>query len=168
MKKFIYLLAVAAIVAACSGNKGYVVTGTVEGGADGDTVFLQKVDGRNLVKVDSAVITKGTFTFKGVQDTAVNRYVTYRPAGKEGILMDFFLENGNININLTRDNDSATGTPSNDAYQEIRAQLNGLNKQMMTIYESMSDTTLTDEQREAKKSQWRSPRQVSLRISQTS
>lgn len=132
MKKFIYLLAVAAIVAACSGNKGYVVTGTVEGGADGDTVFLQKVDGRNLVKVDSAVITKGIFTFKGVQDTAVNRYVTYRPAGKEGILMDFFLENGNININLTRDNDSATGTPNNDAYQEIRAQLNDLNKQMTT------------------------------------
>lgn len=64
MKKFIYLLAVAAIVAACSGNKGYVVTGTVEGGADGDTVFLQKVDGRNLVKVDSAVITKGTFTLQ--------------------------------------------------------------------------------------------------------
>lgn len=41
MKKFIYLLAVAAIVAACSGNKGYVVTGTVEGGADGDTVFCK-------------------------------------------------------------------------------------------------------------------------------
>ena len=164
MKKFIYLLAVAAIVAACSGNKGYVVTGTVEGGADGDTVFLQKVDGRNLVKVDSAVITKGTFTFKGVQDTAVNRYVTYRPAGKEGILMDFFLENGNININLTRDNDSATGTPSNDAYQEIRAQLNGLNKQMMTIYESMSDTTLTDEQREAKMKEMNDLQEKSMEI----
>ena len=150
MKKFIYLLAVAAIVAACSGNKGYVVTGTVEGGADGDTVFLQKVDGRNLVKVDSAVITKGTFTFKGVQDTAVNRYVTYRPAGKEGILMDFFLENGNININLTRDNDSATGTPSNDAYQEIRAQINDISKKMNTIYEAMGDTSLSDEQKEAK------------------
>ena len=164
MKKFIYLLAVAAIVAACSGNQGYVVTGTVEGGADGDTVFLQKVDGRNLVKVDSAVITKGTFTFKGVQDTAVNRYVTYRPAGKEGILMDFFLENGNININLTRDNDSATGTPSNDAYQEIRAQLNDLNKQMMTIYESMSDTTLTDEQREAKMKEMNDLQEKSMEI----
>ena len=164
MKKFIYLLAVAAIVAACSGNKGYVVTGTVEGGADGDTVFLQKVDGRNLVKVDSAVITKGTFTFKGVQDTAVNRYVTYKPAGKEGILMDFFLENGNIKINLTRDNDSATGTPSNDAYQEIRAQLNDLNKQMMTIYESMSDTTLTDEQREAKMKEMNDLQEKSMEI----
>lgn len=49
MKKIIYLLAVAAMVVACSGNKGYVVTGTVEGGADGDTVYLQKVEGRNLV-----------------------------------------------------------------------------------------------------------------------
>ena len=37
-----------------------------------------------------------------------------------------------------------SGTANNDAYQEIRAQINGLNKQMMSIYESMSDTTLTD------------------------
>ena len=149
MKKFIYLLAVAAIVAACSGNKGYVVTGTVEGGADGDTVFLQKVDGRNLVKVDSAVITKGTFTFKGVQDTAANRYVTYRPAGKEGILMDFFLENGKINIALTRDNDSATGTANNDAYQEIRNKINALNQKATPLYESMRSADITDEQKEA-------------------
>ena len=72
MKKFIYLLAVAAIVAACSGNKGYVVTGTVEGAADGDTVYLETVEGRQFVKLDSAVIKDGTFTFKGTQDTAVN------------------------------------------------------------------------------------------------
>ena len=51
---------------------------------------------------------------------------------------------------MSQENNSATGTANNDAYQEIRAQINGLNKQMMGIYESMSDTTLTDEQREAK------------------
>lgn len=51
---------------------------------------------------------------------------------------------------MSQENNSATGTANNDAYQEIRAQINGLNKQMMSIYESMSDTTLTDEQREAK------------------
>ena len=78
--------------------------------------------------------------------------------------MDFFLENGNIKINLTRDNDSATGTPSNDAYQEIRAQLNDLNKQMMTIYESMSDTTLTDEQREAKMKEMNDLQEKSMEI----
>ena len=114
MKKFTYLLAVAAVFTACnSGNNGYTVTGTVEGAADGDTVYLETVEGRQFVKLDSAVIKDGTFTFKGTQDTAVNRYISYKAEGKDGAA-------------------------------------NGLNKQMMTIYESMSDTTLTDEQREAK------------------
>ncbi len=150
MKKLTYLFVIAAILAACSGNKGYEITGTVEGANDGDTVYLQKVDGRQLVKIDSAVISKGTFTFKGAQDSAVNRYITYNSKGKEDLLMDFFLENGKIKINLTRDNDSATGTPNNDTYQKVRNMLNELNKQMAAVYESMSDTSLSDEQREAK------------------
>lgn len=70
MKKFTYLLAVAAVFTACnSGNNGYTVTGTVEGAADGDTVYLETVEGRQFVKLDSAVIKDGTFTFKGTQDT---------------------------------------------------------------------------------------------------
>lgn len=153
MKKITYLLAVAAVFAACnSGNKGYTVTGTVEGAADGDTVFLQTIQGRQLVKLDSAVISNGTFTFKGTQDTTANRYIMYKAADKNGtMMMDFFLENGKINIKLTPgENDSATGTANNNAYQKIRAQLAGLNGQMMSIYNSMSDTTLTDEQRKAK------------------
>ena len=119
MKKLTYLLAAAAVFAACnSGNKGYTVTGTVEGAADGDTVYLQTAEGRQLVKLDSAVITNGTFTFKGTQDSAVNRYITCQPSGKEGVLMDFFLENGAINIKLTSgEGDSATGTANYDAYR---------------------------------------------------
>ena len=50
MKKFTYLLAVAAVFTACnSGNNGYTVTGTVEGAADGDTVYLETVEGRQFV-----------------------------------------------------------------------------------------------------------------------
>lgn len=154
MKKFTYLLAAAAVMAACNGNKGYTVTGTVEGAADGDTVYLKMAEGRQLVSLDSAVIANGTFTFKGVQDTVANRYITYAAQDKEPLMIDFFLENGQININLTRDNDSATGTPNNDIYQTIRTQLNGLNGQIMAIYESMAnDTTLTEEQRNAKGSE---------------
>ena len=134
----------------CIRDSGYTVTGTVEGAADGDTVYLETVEGRQFVKLDSAVIKGGTFTFKGTQDTAVNRYISYKAEGKDGAAIDFFLENGKIIINLSQENNSATGTANNDAYQEIRAQINGLNKQMMSIYESMSDTTLTDEQRETK------------------
>lgn len=84
MKKFTYLLAVAAVFTACnSGNNGYTVTGTVEGAADGDTVYLETVEGRQFVKLDSAVIKDGTFTFKGTQDTAVNRYISYKAEGKK-------------------------------------------------------------------------------------
>ena len=47
MKKFTYLvIATAALgmVACTGGNKaGYVVTGTVEGASDGDTVYLQEL-----------------------------------------------------------------------------------------------------------------------------
>lgn len=155
MKKLTYLFAAAAVFAACnSGNNGYTVTGTVEGAADGDTVFLQTAEGRQLVKLDSAVITNGTFTFKGTQDSAVNRYITCRPSGKEGMLMDFFLENGTVNIKLSSgENDSATGTTNNDLYQSIRDRQNELNRQINVIYQSMADTALTDEQREAKAKQ---------------
>ena len=79
MKKLTYLvIATAALgMVACTGNKaGYVVTGTVEGVSDGDTVYLQEANGRNLVKLDTAVITKGTFTFEGTQDSVVSRYIT--------------------------------------------------------------------------------------------
>ena len=152
MKKFTYLLATAALLAACSGNQGYTVTGTVEGAADGDTVYLKKVEGRQLVDLESAVIKGGKFTFKGTQDTVANRYLTYNAQGKEPLMMDFFLENGQITVSLTRSNDSAVGTPNNDAYQAVRTQLNGLNAQMMDIFNTMTnDTTLTDEQRADKR-----------------
>ena len=150
MKKLTYVLAATLLAACNSGNNGYTITGTVEGANDGDMVYLQGVEGRQLVKLDSAVIKNGTFTFTGKQDTAVNRYLTYKNNEDNGMAMDFFLENGKIAIQLTKDSDAATGTPNNDAYQEIRTQLNSLMKQMETLYSALSDTTLTDEQREAK------------------
>lgn len=151
MKKLIYLLVTVSMLTACNnGNKSYTITGTVEGATDGDTVYLRTKEGRQFIKLDSAIIKNGSFSFKGTQDTTVSRYITYNATGKEGLMIDFFLENGKININLTRNNDSATGSPSNDAYQEIRSQVNSLNMQREDVYESMTDTTLTDEQRQIK------------------
>ena len=153
MKKLTYLvIATAALgmVACTGGNKaGYVVTGTVEGAADGDTVYLQEATGRNLTKLDTAVISKGTFTFKGTQDSVVSRYVTCEVNGTP-LMVDFFLENGKINVALAKGNDSATGTANNDAYQELRSKINDISKKLNAIYESMGDSTLSDEQKEAK------------------
>ena len=144
------MLATAALLAACSGNQGYTVTGTVDGAADGEGVYLQQTQGRQWVKLDSAVIKNGQFTLEGRQDTAKVCYLTYKGQSEEGRGMDFFLENGEIKVQLAEDSKSATGTPNNDIYQAIRQQLTELNKQASAIYEAMGDSTLTDEQREAK------------------
>lgn len=154
MKKLSYLLVAAAAFAACSTpNKGYTITGTVEGAVEGDTVYLQDVKGRQLVAIDTAVIANGKFTFEGVQDTAVNRYITCKTeAVQRRMMLDFFLENGNINVALTKEgaNNSATGTPCNDAYQAVRTTVNELTTKLYAVYESMNDSTLTEEQRAAK------------------
>lgn len=152
MKKLTYLVAVIAALGmiACTGNKpGYLITGTVEGAVDGDTVFLQGMNGVQMTKLDTAIIKNGTFTFEGTQDSVVNRSVTCLANG-EPLGMTFFLENGPIKIALTKENDSATGTPNNDAFQVIRSQINVLSQKMSAIYDAMSDTTLTDEQKTAK------------------
>lgn len=154
MKKVFYVFAMAAVCAACSDNKGYTITGTVEGAADGDVVYLQAREGRNWVKQDSAVIQGGTFVLKGVADSlAVNRSLTCQAGTEEGLAMDFFLENGKIQISLGKKYDSATGTPANDIYQAVRDQLNSLMQQEDALNEALADAAMSEEQRSAKKAE---------------
>ena len=153
MKKLIYLFATAAVLAACSqGNQGYTITGTAEGVNEGDTVYLCKAEGRQLVKQDVAVVQNGTFTFKGVQDSAVVRYLTNKAPESSELAVAFFLENGNIQVNLA-EYGSVTGTPNNDIWNGILAQVNPLERQMEELYETSKDSALTEEQREANSKQ---------------
>ena len=150
MKKTIILFATAAIFAACSGNKGYTVTGTVEGANEGDTIYLITSNGQQYIPMATTTIQNGTFTFKGTQDTATVCYLTDNlPGTFNAIAVDFFLENGKIQAKLSENGSTVSGTPNNDAYQEIRNQANDLSLQMSALYDSMADTTLTEEQRQA-------------------
>ncbi len=152
MRKLTYLFASAAtlFLASCGGNKaGYTVSGTVEDGVNGDTVFLQEVVGRQLVNLDTAIIKNGKFEFKGVQDSTVYRYLSHEKDGKDALRLDFFLENGNIAVALTKDSDTATGTSSNDAYQLIRTQIDEINKKAREIYATI-DKTVPREENELK------------------
>ena len=122
MKKQFYLWGIVAFLTAC-GNTGYKVTGTVEGAAEGDTIYLSCVGNGNFVNLDSTVIRNGKFTFEGRQDTAVNRYI--RTKNKVGdtnrrLYTDFFLENGKIQVDITQMGGTTSGTPNNDAYQAAR------------------------------------------------
>ena len=79
MKKLVYLLAAGSMAfVACQNSPSYKVTGSVEDTTDGDTIYLQEYAGGDLVKLDSAIVKKRELSFTGKQDTAVNRYITYK------------------------------------------------------------------------------------------
>lgn len=148
MKKSFFMLAAAALMAACGGApKGYTVSGTVEGAEDGETIYLRVREGRQMVNVDSAVIAGGKFTFKGQQDTARNMQLAYLGTEeKQGLTLNFYLENGQINVELTESNDKVTGSPLNDRYQPYRAQFSALDAERKALLEQANDTTLSEEQ----------------------
>ena len=147
MKNFVYLFAAGTMaLAACSSDPAYKISGTVEGIADGETIYLQEAKGRELIKLDSAVVANGAFTFNGRQDAAVNRYITYTPAEGKRIMADFFLENGNITVALGEESKIA-GTPNNDIYQAYKTESAALNKEIMAMYEKGKAEEMTDEQK---------------------
>ncbi len=148
MKKIAYFFAAGAMaLASCSNEPAYKIAGTIENVADGEYVYLQEAKGRELVKLDSAVVTAGAFTFEGRQDTTAFRYITYTPKEGRGTRFDFFLENGNITMTLGKENTSITGTPNNEIYQAYKNELQPMNKQYGELYKTYRAEGTTDEQK---------------------
>ena len=147
MKKIVYLFAAGTMaLAACTSEPSYKISGTIEGAADGELVYLQEVKGREMVKLDSAAVTAGAFTFNGRQDVAANRYITYTPAEGKGKMADFFLENGNITVAFGEET-TVAGTPNNDIYQAYKKEAGVLNKEMRALYGKFKEEGLTEEQK---------------------
>lgn len=143
--------AITLLSASCSdkGKSGYKIVGTVEYAADGDTVFLESIENMEVTRLDSAIIRNGTFSFKGRQDSTVARYLSCMTA-TDVFSIPFFLENGHIEVKMKSGNESVTGTPTNDIYQEIRSKMAEIMNKMNEIY---SDSTLTEEVAEEKMDQ---------------
>lgn len=132
MKKLFYLCAMVAAIAVSCDNapKEYTVSGTVENANDGEKVYLMERVNRKFNILDSAVISIGQFTFTGEQSQPVNRYLSYTDGVNDPYFTDFFLENGNIQVELTHNPSEAkvSGTKINNAYQTYKEQADVLQK----------------------------------------
>ncbi|HAN19728.1 MAG: hypothetical protein A2X13_14190 [Bacteroidetes bacterium GWC2_33_15] len=67
MKKVIYSIVALALLFSCSTEPQYKIKGQIEGLNSG-TAFLQKIDKRVPVSIDSVEIKDGKFSFKGIID----------------------------------------------------------------------------------------------------
>ena len=147
MKKTLFIIAAGVMaLTSCNNEPSFKITGKAEGIADSTWVYLQEAHGMRLAKLDSAMILNEEFTFNGRQDTTVLRYLSAKPEGGKRQRIDFFLENGNINVNLCGEA-SANGTPCNDAYQAFKNELDGAKKALDEVYAQFRDASLSNEQR---------------------
>lgn len=156
MRKLVYLLAAVSLtMASCTSGDKYVVTGKIEGSYDGDKVYMMERVNREFIHTDSTIVKDNAFRFEGTQATPVSRYLAWTDGENDPIYVDFFLENGNIEINLTEDPSTTTvkGTTTNNAYQSFKNEMAGVNKKMQAIYSSLSDPAVSKEQRDAKMSE---------------
>lgn len=152
MKQIFKFFTFAAVIglAACAEKPGYVLTGTVENAAEGDTVLLQERQGWNYISLDTAIITQGKFTFEGVQDTAVNRYLVCKTSANNIFKTDFFLENGKLTAELKRKKPTVTGTPNNDAYQIVKDEISEVYTKINELRRVANQAeSLTDAQRDS-------------------
>lgn len=152
MKRSIFLAAAGLVaLAACQQQQsGFTIQGTATGVADGDTVYLQKYDGSNMMKLDSTIVKNGAFEFKGTPDSLVeSRFVTYMKGDNRMSAM-LFVEDGVIKVTLEPENSKVSGTPNNDILQQFSDMFGAISKELNEAYmKSQQDSTLTEVQRDS-------------------
>lgn len=149
MRKELLISAVLCCMAVGTVAQGrYAIKGRAVGVSDGAKVYLCKIGQRDLQPIDSAAVRKGCFGFEGTQETPVVHYIWCSDWEKAQPL-DFFLEEGSIDVMLSQKGVSATGTANNDRYQALRDATSAIEQKLQELYKGMElgDTTLTEVQK---------------------
>ena len=133
MKKIAFLLLIGVIMASCAGKKdSYTITGKIIG-ADSGMVYLQKYEVSDWVKIDSARLQKGSFTFKGKIGMPEMWFIT----DKSKLFLPIFVENSNITLEVFADSvdkSSINGSATHDMFKKYKKQSDSLNNLMEACY----------------------------------
>lgn len=105
-------------IVGCGGNKiEYTINGTLSDEAfEGANVFMVNVENQ-AEKLDSAVVTNGTFTFNGQLESPVMANIIALTTGNNHKRVECVVENGTIAVDM--DNSKVSGTPQNEALMQI-------------------------------------------------
>ena len=134
MRKFALLLLIGAILASCAGKKdSYVISGKIIG-IDSGTIYLEKYNVSEWIKVDSAKLAKGTFTFKGKIGLPEMWFITVKD---KQVFLPVFVENSKISVDVYADSvdkTTITGSASHELFKQYQKQSDSLNKLMEACY----------------------------------
>lgn len=154
MRNLFILFAVLFGLFSCQQNNSYQINGSVADSAfEGTTVYLQKSQGREMINIDSAVVSDGAFKFSGAADTVKILYLALdKLAGQSTLPRTLVVvEPGKINIKVD-DEVAVSGTKLNNDYAAYIQSQEEIGKEIRTISEKFQtasqEGTLTDELRE--------------------
>lgn len=135
-------IAIGMVMVGCT--KGYKIQGTIEGGNDGDTVTIMAFDGSELDTLHQAIVKDGKFEAAGQTDSIVNAIADYKGIASA----QFFLENADITLKIDAKEGtmSAHGTLINDRNTALYDTIMVMNKEMMALFENVSDDMPQEEQ----------------------
>ncbi len=138
------LLILCLILASCNGRKEsqYVVSGTMKG-VDTGMIYLQKMDSVSWVNVDSAVLKKSEFEFKG----SVVVPEKYKLVVKgQHFSFPFFLENSDIKLVVHADSTGkieVTGSATQDLFNQFVAKSDSMQEKMKILDQEYSKADST-------------------------
>ncbi len=134
MRKIAVFILLGAILASCTGKKdSFTISGKIIG-VDSGTVYLQKYDVSDWVKIDSAKLSKGSFTFNGKIGMPEMWFLTVKD---KQVFLPLFVENAKINVEVFADSvdkTNITGSSTHDLYKKYQKQSDSLNNLMEACY----------------------------------
>ena len=135
MRKILYIIFIAAIIASCTSKKSdnYTINGTITG-MDTGMIYLQKRDLGKWIRSDSAKVKEGKFTFTGKIIMPEMRYLT---VAQQETSLPFFLENAEFSITAyadSLDKSKVKGGPTQETFKSYLSQADAYDKKMNDLY----------------------------------
>jgi peroxiredoxin len=134
MKRFVLFLLCGFILTSCSVKKDqYAINGTVTG-IDTGKIFLQKFDSEKWVNIDSTLLQKGKFNFKGTIQLPEMWQIVM---DEKKVVVPVLVENSQIDVSIfpdSLDKSIVKGSVSHDKYQQYITSREAIDIKMEEVY----------------------------------
>jgi peroxiredoxin len=97
-------------------------------------IYIQKMKDGDWIKLDSAVLSKGSFSFTGNVDIPEIRYFVVKD---KQVFLPFFVENADITVDIYADSVDKSvikGSATQDIYNLFNKRMDTINGEMQAVY----------------------------------
>ena len=155
MRKIFTLVLAAAALASCDNGTKYTISGNDAAFEDGKMAYIQKFENRKMEPIDSVMVEKNSFKFKGeAPEAPFMAYITIGSTNprEAAATIGVYVEAGKITINVVdaeKNDYNATGSMLNDANTAYNTKMDEIYERISKAHEAKDDAAVEAAQKEA-------------------